>query len=391
VENPLAYSPLITRLLTSVKLLGLYFWKMVLPLHLSSDYSFNQIPMSTLGDPGFWLALGTVVALALLALRTQLSSWLVGSAVATAVALGMALNLFFPTGTLFAERLAYFPLVGFSVALASLIEHPWIARRLFVSGRVLLAAVLLAFFVRTVFRNLDWKDEVTVFTTMARTAPESAKALTLSGILQAGQQPLLARSRFERALQIYPEYSQAKLGLAQAEINFRNYSKAEELLTDVLKTDPNSTEALQALAVAYRGSGKFEQSLQISERITARRPDDALALSERAMALEGLKRNAEAKAAYQKAISAGADSAEIRNRFGSLYLQEKNFPAALEQFLQAGRLQPSDPVTYYNLADVYRQTGDKVRERQAYIDFLRNWRGNPRVAATIRSRLQALQ
>ncbi|HEY3130649.1 MAG TPA: tetratricopeptide repeat protein [Acidobacteriota bacterium] len=388
-ENPLAFSSATTRVLTAIKLLGLYFWKMVWPLRLSSDYSFNQIPVATWGDPLFWIALALLLFCLILALRTGLSSWILGGIWATCAGFSTVLNLFFPTGTLFAERLAYFPLLGFSVATAALIDHPRLRRFLSLPGPVLLASVLVVFFVRTYERNRDWKDNPTVFSAMARTAPESAKAQTLAGLSRA-EQPSLSRQHFQEALKIYPEYHQAKLGLAQAEINLKNYGKAQELLKEILMQDQNSREALQALAIAYRGSGKFNLELETSDKVLALHPDDPLALTDRAIALEGLKRDSEAIAAFQKAIAAGADSAEIRNRLGTIYLAQKNLQAALEQFVQASRLQPSDPLSYFNLGDVYRQMGDQAGERQAYLDFLRYWRGNPRVAATIRNRLEAL-
>ncbi len=391
VENPLAFSPLTTRVLTSVKLLGLYFCKMAWPLRLSSDYSFNQVPVAAFTNPIFWITLAVLTFCLILAVRTRFSSWIAGGILATCAGLSMVLNLLFPTGTLFAERLAYFPLLGFSVATASLINHPRVRHFLSLPAPALLAALLVLFFVRTYERNHEWKDNRTVFFAMVRTAPESVKAHTLAGLSMAEQQPSVARQHFEKALQIYPEYLQARLGLAQVEINLKSYVRAETVLQDALRQDPNSREALQALAIAYRGIGKFDLALQTCDQILAGHSGDPLALTERAIALEGLKRDSEAITAFQKAIAVGADSAEIRNRLGNIYLQQKNLQAALEQFLQAAQLQPSDPLTYFNLGEVYRQTGDKAKERQAYLEFLRYWKGNPRVAASIRNRLEALR
>ncbi|MBI2821511.1 MAG: tetratricopeptide repeat protein, partial [Acidobacteria bacterium] len=391
VENPLAYASLLTRVLTSVKLLGLYLWKMLWPVHLSSDYSFNQVEPATWADPLFWVSLALLALCLFWALRTRLASWMAAGVWASFLGLGMVIHLLFPTGTLFAERLAYFPLLGFSAAAAAALLHPRLSRLVPVRPAALVAAVLLAFFARSIVRNTDWKDSETLFLAMARTAPESAKAQTLAGLVLADRDPAAARRHFEKSLQIYPRYSQAELGLAQAEINSRNFLRAEQILTNLLQRDSQSKEAFQALLRAYRGSQKFDQALETAERFLSLRPGDPFALTERAIALQGLHRNPEAIDAFQKAIAAAADSAEIRNRLGTVYLEEENLEAAFDQFLLAARLEPADPVSYFNLASVYKQRGDKQGERQAYVEFLRRWKGDPRVAASIRSRLEALQ
>ncbi|MBI4455991.1 MAG: tetratricopeptide repeat protein [Acidobacteria bacterium] len=389
-ENPLAYSSAATRVLTSMKLLGLYLWKMLWPWNLSADYSFNQISLATWYDPAFWTSVLAFCLCVTLAIKTRFSSWIWGGILAACAGLAMVIQLFFPTGTLFAERLAYFPLLGFSIAAAAAVDHLQATRRLSTQAWSLLAVLLLAFFVRTVTRNPDWRDNNTVYAVMATNAPQSAKAQTLAGLQLVERYPKAARAYFEKSLQIYPQYLQAKLGLAQAEINAKNFARAEQILREAVQQDPYSLEAMQALAVAYRGSGRFDQALKTSDQILAQQPNDAFALTQRAMALEGLQRNAQARTAYRAAIAAGADSAEIRNRLGAIFLQERNLAAALEQFILAREFQPSDPVTYFNLADLYRQQGDKEKERQAYLDFLRYWKGDPRVAATVRARLNAL-
>lgn len=402
VENPLAYLPAATRILTAIKLYGLYLWKMIWPLHLSSDYSFAEIPVATLADPWVWISL-ILAGICLFAVyRIGISSWILAGILAFVAGLTMVVQLLFPTGTLFAERLAYFPLIGYAVALVAALDHQATRRVLHGSGPVLLAALLSFFFLRSLRRNLDWKDPETVFLTMAANAPQSAKAQTLAGTVVAERDPAAARDFFEKSLRIYPAYPQAKLGLAQAEINTGHFLKAERILIEALQqpADPREsvhwkgeweTTALQALATAYRGSQKFDRALAVSEQILAKSPADAFAMQERAMALEGLHRNSEALGAYQKAIAAGADNAELRNRLGGIYLRAGDTEAALQQLLQARKMLPSYALTYFNLADIYRQVGDREHEREAYVEFLRYWRGSPRVAATIRSRLQALQ
>jgi Tfp pilus assembly protein PilF len=391
VENPLVFAQPWNRLLTSIKLLVLYLWKMIWPARLSADYSYNQIPAFYAADFWFWVALVLMGLCFLLFLRSGFSSWISGGLMATLAAFTMTSNILFPTGTMFAERLAYFPLLGFSVALAAVLYHPRVAEILPAAGTTVLYAVLALFFVRTVLRNPDWASSRTLYLSMPRTSPQSAKAHALAGVEESDRNPASARAHFQEALRIYPKYEQARLGLAQADINMKNYSAAEKTLRDVLKQNPSSIEALQALVFSYRAAGKYLQALEVSDQILARQKDNGFVLAQRAMALEGLKRNSEAIEAYQSAIASGADSTEVRNRLGTLYLQAGQVQPALKEFLAAAQLEPADPLTYFNLASAYHQLGDRAQEKQAYVNFLQYWKGDPKISATIRARLNALQ
>src|SRR5262249_55798521 len=125
LENPLAFLSSTTRVLTAIKLYGLYLWKMLWPFHLASDYSYAQIPVATAGDPLLWISLALAGLCVFAAVRAG-GSWILAGVLAFAAGLSMVVQLFFPTGTLFAERLTYFPLFGYAVALAAALEHPWV-------------------------------------------------------------------------------------------------------------------------------------------------------------------------------------------------------------------------------------------------------------------------
>jgi len=391
VENPLAFTGTWARILTSFKLLAFYLWKMVWPVRLSADYSYNQIPTFYLSDFWSWVSFIVIGLCVWLAARTGLSSWIFGGLISSLAAFTLTSNFLFPTGTMFAERLAYFPLLGFSTALAVALYHPRVTEILPASGTVALSVILALFFARTVLRNPDWASSYTLYKSMARTSPQSAKAHALAGLEESGRNPGLARSHFQDALRVYPKYEQARLGLAQADINTRNFPAAEKTLQEALRQNPSSLEALQALAFSYRASGKHQQALEITDRILARESNNSFALAQRAMALEGLKRNNEAVPAYQSAIASGADSAELHNHLGVLYLQSRQWRPALEQFLAAEKLEPGNPLTYFNLATAYHEIGDRARERQAYLDCLQHWKGDAKISAAIRARLSALQ
>ena len=170
VNNSLASAGFLASRFTAVKVLGLDLLLLVFPWRLSSDYSYNQIPVSGATDPWAWG--GLVVVLAILAYavahyrRDRLIFWATGFA---ALTLLPTANLLFPISSIMAERFLYLPAFAFAVALSSLVwrmrEHG--------TAVALLVVVGLLFAVRTYARNSDWQDNLTLFNEDVKTAPGS--------------------------------------------------------------------------------------------------------------------------------------------------------------------------------------------------------------------------
>jgi protein O-mannosyl-transferase len=170
VDNPLRGSDFGTARWTAVKLIGLDLWLMLVPLGLSSDRSFNQIPLSGLSDPGAWIALLIVVAILAAALalyrRDRIWFFLAGF-------LGIALlptsNLIIPIGATIAERFLYLPSVTIAVALAAL-AFRWMSEK---NAAVALAILAVLFAGRTLARNPAWNDDLALATADVETTPRS--------------------------------------------------------------------------------------------------------------------------------------------------------------------------------------------------------------------------
>ena len=107
----------------------------------------------------------------------------------------------FPTGTIFAERLAYLPSAGFC-----LIAAVWIARRRARISRPCRAGAWRCsrpsrsrFAARTVVRNPVWASDEALFTNMVRVSPASAKAHYDFAYMSAEIGPTAPRARALRA------------------------------------------------------------------------------------------------------------------------------------------------------------------------------------------------
>ena len=177
--------------MTAVKVLGRYFAILVYPATLSSDYSYNQIPLY--GLPGeSWqnalalISLGAIAGLLVVSFRVRrrlpLFTWGVWFFFLMMLPTS---NLVVTIGTIMAERFLYLPAIGFfTVASMGLL---WLAERSVAVMRGSAAAwraaaagvcvlLLAALGARTYSRNADWQDERTLWKSALAAAPNSFKA-----------------------------------------------------------------------------------------------------------------------------------------------------------------------------------------------------------------------
>lgn len=202
LDNPLIELEPGWRILSAIYVGLRYLWLLVFPLHLSYDYSFDQIsPLVTLGDPrtllvAMTILLGPVLAFALFR-RSQIAAF---AAMFSLLTFGVVANVIVPIGTIMGERLLYIPSIGFVilVAVALTTAGQGISRR---GGRRAWLAVCLlllgGYSLRAVTRSADWRSEEVLFVHDVSVSPRSAKAQTNAGAIR------LRNGQAEQALQHY--------------------------------------------------------------------------------------------------------------------------------------------------------------------------------------------
>lgn len=215
VDNPLVRVDASTRVANALLLLanygGLFLW----PANLSLERGFDEIAVRPLlpwaGPAAVALLAGWVAAIVLAVRRGRralafLLFFLGGSFAVTS-------NLLFPIGTIFAERLAYLPLVAASALLGLA------AARLATAPRSLLVLALvlaLPLAVRTRMRGEDARDLAALHEATAAASPRSIKALYNVGRTRFRTGRVAeAVAPLERAVAIWPDYAAAWALLAE--------------------------------------------------------------------------------------------------------------------------------------------------------------------------------
>jgi len=304
-----------TRWLTAIGVLGRYLWLMVFPVHLSADYSFEQIPLiHTAMDPLFLASAAAYAGLA--AAGFYLGFRGRRSGIFLLVYLGALFpvsNLPFSIGAVMGERLLYLPSIGLCLLVPALYEElrPRIFSRLAPGpARAVVLAVCLLFSARTILRNGDWVDQLTLFRVTVRTSPRSAKAHYNLGVAEDERGDVAAAMEaYRRAIEIKPDQAQPR----------RNYG------LDLLQ-EKRPAEALEYL----RSAASLDPSI----------PD---VFSDVGIALHQLSRAPEAEEAFREEIRRRPESWRSWYNLGSLLLERDRLPEALEALSRAAAINPADP------------------------------------------------
>ena len=245
IDNPMGLVETAPRVFTALWVQCLYLFKTVLPITLSADYSYKQIPLVMgLQDGRAWLGLALAGGTLLLAWRRPQFR---APVLAYAILFSATANLLFPIGTVMGERLMYVPSLAFALLLAILLARSryW---------KAVLLAVALLFAARTVARNLDWLNADRFYTRMVETSPNSAKADYYYGILRAARgDDAGAIVAYDRAIAIFPAYSEAYHNRGNALARLGRRAEAMASYRQCLRFDPGHMGAMANLTQLQAG------------------------------------------------------------------------------------------------------------------------------------------
>ena len=305
LENALARLPPFLRASNACVLFFRMLGRLVLPLRLSSDESAWSIRPVSARDLLAWgapLLAAALVAAAVPRLR-EASIPAVGFFFLAIAALPTS-NLLFPTGTIFAERLAYLPSAGLCLILAAWIVGEAPSFEVLRPVRLaVLAAVVVAFGARTVVRNPVWQSDDTLFTNMVRVSPRSAKAHYDYAYMSAeAKQPRRALEHYVRATEIYPGYWDAWAGRGRMERELGDPSAAEKSCLEAIRINPGYESGYFGLGMAREAKGDVKGAEQ-AYRDGLRRNPRSLPLAYRFALLVAAQGRPEALFAWRRTLT----------------------------------------------------------------------------------------
>lgn len=366
-QNPAASSGWGSRLLTALNVEARAVSLLLIPVGLSADYSYRQIPvLASIAEPGAILGLAMAGALAGLALtfwrrgRRRLLFWL---ALAWVPYLPVS-NLLLPIGTILGERLLYLPSVGFCALVATALAAPRARWPRLATGLVT-AMLIVTFAVLTWRRNRVWHDDLTLAEATAAASPESTQAHRFLGVVYAQRgRDAEALAAYARALAIWPENADALNNMGDILRRRGRTAEARAVFERVTELAPDLYVAWANLGAVHNDAGRFAEGLVTAERALALRPDYPTGHVVRGFALRGLERREEARLAFERAATRNPTLAEPLVGLAALAIDAGDYATSARIFERMVQVAPSRDA-WAGLVESYRRAGRAAEAERA--------------------------
>ncbi len=338
LDNPVVRAGVVVRVLTALQVLARYLWLLLWPATLSCDYSYAQVPLV-----GWQVAAGSaalvglvVVAIGALRRAPALAFFLLFSLLTWLPISNLPLTI----GTIMGERLLYLPSIGFATGVAvgvdALARRMWAARAPLVAGAAI-GIVALVLGTRTVVRNADWHDSISLWTAAVRAAPRSFKThLALAEVLYAG-----GASEGEALDRVVEEMERARAIMEERPLPARD--KASLVPLDL------------GLYYRLKGDELDDAEARPWYEKSAAALEDAAAIDH---AVDDESREREAARGRRPADVADVGNYAIYQQLGVTLLRLGRNADAARAFTYMRHLAPNLVAAHVNLARAYRGTGD---------------------------------
>ena len=262
VGNLLNFLPFKERILTAFKVLYMYLERLIWPIHLSADYSYNSIsPVSSFTDPTFLVGAGFFVFLSWLLVSRKINGTVVSfGALVFLSPYIIVSNLIKPVGTIMGERLMYFPSFGFILLFSYLLFK--LSEKF---GRkfiyIVLCLIIVFFSVRTIIRNRDWRDARTLFMATLEESPNSLIArAALAAVYIKNDEWEKAKEQLNIALDIYEDNSRVQNLWGIIADHEGNQELAEEKYLRSLELNPDAVNSQINLAELYAKQSRLDEA-----------------------------------------------------------------------------------------------------------------------------------
>lgn len=330
--------PFHERFLTSFKVILLYLKLLVFPFPLSME---RVVPMETsFFSATVLLPLFFLCAAALAAVRAYRVSKAAFFGITWFLIALLPYMNWFPLNAEMAEHWVYVPSVGFfllvvlGVARLRRSMPPRFAYSIF-------ALVLVCFSFITVRRNLDWRDNETIYRQTARYSPGSPRAHYNMGNIYLG------KGRFREAIEEYgasirlkPCDARTRRNMGKALLGLGRHREAIAEFSEAVSLEPSNPESYASLGAAYGMAGLHGEAIRELQRVIELGPDSADAHNNLASVYTNTGRFKDALAEYEKALAIDPGMVEANFNLGIVYYNLAHPDDALAQFEKVLRLNP---------------------------------------------------
>lgn len=174
-----------------------------------------------------------------------------------------------------AERYFYFGSVGIFVLIALGIDKISQVTKSQKAGYVILIILLIPLSLRTIIRNIDWKNQDNLWLAAARTSPSSPQNHNNLGDLYSRHGNFeKAAEEFKTAIALLPNYGDAYHNLANVYLQMKKIDLAIENYQKALSYNAGLWQSHQNLAAIFAQQGQFDLSVEQLQKAIVTSPQN---------------------------------------------------------------------------------------------------------------------
>ena len=365
--------------LTVFKVMIHYLKLMFYPINLTVDYSYNGFPVaSSLFEPATFSAVLILIFILYGLWRLLFTFPLLSFGILWWFLTLLPVCQIFTHHELLAEHYLYLPSVGFFMCVALILTKGVEAGKWRTVASISLGVVIVLFAARTLCRNQDWRDGVSLWEKTVKVVPNCVRAHNNLGVwyYKQGSYQKAVESH-QTALRLNPDSADSYNNLGNVYLMRGLYGEAENHYRRAIQIDPDYEKAYSNLGMVYIKAKRYEEAktpLKEAVRLDARfanpyygmglislltrdscdRPDLALG-----WAVFGFK----------NAIKYNPEFAEAYSNLGSIYIMKGQYEEAEQTLVKAIRLKPDLLDAHKNLAVLYEIMGREDKAVETYFNL----------------------
>lgn len=376
IDNPLHEQNAFARILTSIFLFSKYLLMFILPVNLSADYSLNSIEIvKYISDLRFIASLIVMIIMIYLfiyLIKKNLYLFALGIFIFY-VSLIPVSNLLFNAVMLFAEHNLYLPSLGLCIILGSILRYFLQSNSRSIQKGVYFITIImiLSMVIATFSRNTVWKDDMTLFSNVAKIYPNNARAQYNLGVLYYNQGKYSdAISHFTSAAKIHPILYNAYLGIIYSYSKSNNFAQAIGYATEALKIFPKDEQLYDLLAKLYKQSANPEKTKQIYIEAIEKTEKSYILNYNLAADYFSEGNYKEAEKYFKKAINAN-DNPKVHLLLGECYYKQHKDKEAIEEFNKILPFAKEYPEVIKYLIILYLNRGEYSKSEDLALTYIK--------------------